>query len=142
MQAPVIGRLDYDTEGLLLFTNDGELANRLTHPINEIPKTYIAKIEGNIGDDALSKLRAGVTIDGVKTKKCTVKVVEATKEHSKVSVTITEGRNRQVRKMFENVGYEVTFLKRIKIGDLTLQGLDRGEVRSLSSQEVYYLKNL
>ena len=137
-----VGRLDYDTEGLLIFTNDGELANRLTHPINEIPKTYIARIEGNITDDALSKLRAGVTIDGVKTKKCTVKVVEENKESTKVSVTITEGRNRQVRKMFESVGYEVAFLKRTKIGDLTLHGLDRGEVRALSKEEVYYLKNL
>ena len=137
-----VGRLDYDTEGLLIFTNDGELANRLTHPINEVPKTYIAKIEGNITDDALSKLRAGVTIDGVKTKKCTVKVVEENKESTKVSVTITEGRNRQVRKMFESVGYEVAFLKRTKIGDLTLHGLDRGEVRALTKEEVYYLKNL
>ena len=137
-----IGRLDYDTEGLLLFTNDGDLANRLTHPINEVPKTYVAKIEGNISDDALSKLRAGVTVDGVKTKKCSVKVVEEAKGETKLAVTITEGRNRQVRKMFESVGYEMQFLKRTKIGDLTLKGLDRGQVRALSKEEIYYLKNL
>ena len=137
-----IGRLDYDTEGLLLFTNDGDLANRLTHPVHEIPKTYVAKIEGGITEDSLSKLRGGVYIDGVKTKKCNVKVVEETKEFTKISITITEGRNRQVRKMFESVGHEVVFLKRTKIGDLTLSGLDRGQVRALSSQEIYYLKNL
>ena len=137
-----VGRLDYDTEGLLIFTNDGELANRLMHPVHEIPKTYIAKIEGTVKEEALAKLRGGIAIDGVKTKKANVRVVEETKEFTKVSVTITEGRNRQVRKMFEAVGYEVVFLKRIKIGDLSLRGLDRGEVRSLSSQEVYYLKNL
>ena len=137
-----VGRLDYDTEGLLLFTNDGDLANRITHPTNEIPKTYIAKIEGKLSDDALSKLRGGVIIDGVKTKKCNVRVVEDTKEFTRVSVTITEGRNRQDRKMFEAVGYNVAFLKRIKIGDLTLQGLDRGSVRSLNQKEIFYLKNL
>ena len=137
-----VGRLDYDTEGLLLFTNDGDLANRLTHPANEIPKTYIAKIEGSIREDTLAKLRNGVIIDGVKTKKCNVRVVEEDKEFTKISVTITEGRNRQVRKMFEAVGHNVVFLKRIKIGDLSLRGLNRGEVRALSSQEVFYLKNL
>ncbi len=137
-----VGRLDYDTEGLLIFTNDGDLANRLTHPINEIPKTYIARVEAKVTDSMLEKLRNGVIIDGVKTKRANVKVVEATKEYTKVSITITEGRNRQVRKMFEQVGLEVVFLKRIKIGDLSIRGLNRGEVRPLTQQEVYYLKNL
>jgi len=137
-----IGRLDYDTEGLLLFTNDGELANRLTHPIHEIPKTYLAKIEGEISEDAVNTLRNGVFIDGVKTKKCNVRVVEESKSFTKLSITITEGRNRQVRKMFESVKKEVVFLKRIKIGDLTLRGLDRGAVRALTKEEIFYLKNL
>lgn len=137
-----VGRLDYDTEGLLIFTNDGDLANRLTHPINEIPKTYVAKVESKVTDSMLEKLRSGVIIDGVKTKRASVKVVETTKTHTKVSITITEGRNRQVRKMFEAVGLEVVFLKRIKIGDLSIRGLNRGEVRSLTAQEVFYLKNL
>lgn len=137
-----IGRLDYDTEGLLLLTNDGDLTLRLTHPRNEIPKTYLVKTEKPVSDEQLSKLRAGVYIDGVKTKKTTIRVIETNKEYSKLHVTITEGKNRQVRKMFETVGNFVDFLKRIKIGDLTLRGLNRGEVRKLTAEEINYLKNL
>lgn len=137
-----VGRLDYDSEGLLIFTNDGDFANRLTHPSNEIPKTYLVKIEGNIEENSLAKLRAGVVIDGVKTKKCTIKVVDEFKDFTKMHVTITEGRNREIRKMFETVGKEVVFLKRIKIGDLALHGLDRGECRKLTPEEIEYLKNV
>lgn len=137
-----VGRLDYDTEGLLIFTSDGDLANRLTHPRNEIPKTYLVRIVGNISENALAKLRSGVILDGVKTKRATVKVVNETQNFTKLHVTITEGKNRQVRRMFESVNLEVDFLKRIKIGDLTLRGLDRGEVRKLSKEEIYYLQNL
>ena len=137
-----VGRLDYDSEGLLILTNDGDLTFRLTHPRNEIPKTYLVKIEGEIGEEQLKHLRSGVVIDGVRTKKCNLKVVEQSKSETKLHITITEGKNRQVRKMFESVGKEVVFLKRIKIGDLTLSGLNRGEVRSLSLREIDYLKNL
>lgn len=137
-----IGRLDYDTEGLLLFTNDGDLANRLTQPVNEIPKTYVAKVNSAINEAMLERLRSGVIIDGVKTKRANVKIIEAAKNFTKVSITITEGRNRQVRKMFESIGLEVTFLKRVKIGELSVSGLNRGEVRSLTRQEIFYLKNL
>ncbi len=137
-----VGRLDYDTEGLLILTSDGELSNRLTHPRNEIPKTYLVRIEGKITESALAKLRAGVVLDGVKTKKANIKVVAETQNFTKLHVTITEGKNRQVRRMFESVNAEVNFLKRIKIGDLTLRGLDRGEVRKLTKEEIYYLQNL
>ena len=137
-----VGRLDYDTEGMLLLTNDGELAFRLTHPKNEIPKTYLVKVEGRVSEEVLAKLRQGVEIDGVKTQKANVKPVESDKNHTKLHVTITEGKNRQVRKMFEAVGKEVVFLKRIKIGDLTLRGMDRGACRKLSEEEVEYLRNL
>ncbi len=137
-----VGRLDYATEGLLLFTNDGDLAFRLTHPKNEIPKTYMAKIEGNLSDGDVDKLRSGVIIDGKKTNKCNVQITDADKDSTKVMLTITEGRNRQVRKMFEAIGKNVDFLKRIKIGNLTLRGLDRGACRSLTPQEVEYLKLL
>ncbi len=137
-----VGRLDYDTEGLLLLTNDGEMTFRLTHPKNEVPKTYLIRIEGEISDKALGVLRGGVVIDGVKTQKSNVHVVETTNDYTKLHVTITEGRNRQVRKMFEAVGKEVVFLKRIKIGDLTLRGLDRGKVRKLSNEEIHYLQNI
>ena len=137
-----VGRLDYDTEGLLIITNDGELAQRLTHPVNEVPKTYVAKIEGVLTENMLARLRGGVEVDGVRTKKSAVRVVDETKTETKVSVTITEGRNRQVRKMFEAVGKEVIFLKRVKIGDLALRGLNRGEYRPLTKEEIYYLKNV
>ncbi|MBP5193681.1 MAG: rRNA pseudouridine synthase [Clostridia bacterium] len=137
-----IGRLDYATEGLLLFTNDGDLAFRLTHPKNEIPKTYMAKIEGSITEAELDKLRFGVEIDGKMTARCKVSLTETGKEASKVVLTITEGRNRQVRKMFEAIGKNVILLKRTKIGDLTLHGLDRGQCRALTPKEVEYLKLL
>ncbi len=137
-----VGRLDYDTEGLLILTNDGDLTFRLTHPKNEVPKTYLVKTEKPITDEDLKKLRSGVVIDGVKTNKCNVRLIETTKSGSKIHITITEGKNRQVRKMIEAVNNSVDFLKRIKIGDLTLSGLNRGEVRSLRHDEIEYLKNL
>ena len=137
-----VGRLDYDTEGLLLFTDDGELTFRLTHPKNEIPKTYLVRVEGSIGEAQLNRLRSGVELDGRLTKRSKVKVVETDKEFTKLHVTITEGRNRQVRRMFEAVGKDVVFLKRIRIGELSLGSLDRGKVRSLTPEEVFYLKNL
>ena len=137
-----VGRLDYDSEGLLILTNDGELTLKLTHPRNEIPKTYLVKTEKPVSIEDLNKLRAGVYIDGVKTKKCNIHLIETKKDGSKLHITITEGRNRQVRKMFEAVNNNVDFLKRIRIGDLALTGLNRGEVRKLSEREVYYLINL
>lgn len=138
----LVGRLDYDSEGLLIMTNDGELTYRLTHPKNEIPKTYLVKLEGTITDEALNKVKNGVVIDGKRTGKCNVKVVEQTRDAVRLHITITEGRNRQVRKMFLAVGKEVKLLKRIKVGELTLRGLDRGEVRKLTAEEVEYLMNL
>ena len=137
-----VGRLDYDTEGLLLFTDDGDLAFRLTHPKNEIPKTYLVRIEGSIGEKELNRLRSGVELDGKLTGKSKVKVVETDKQFTKLHVTINEGRNRQVRRMFEAVGKQVDFLKRIRIGDLGLGSLERGKVRRLTDAEVFYLSNL
>ena len=137
-----VGRLDYDTEGLLILTNDGELTYKLTHPKNEVPKTYLVKTEKPVSDEDLQKLRSGVVVDGVKTKKCNVRLIETSKTGSKLHITITEGRNRQVRKMFEAVNNCVDFLKRIKIGELKLTGLDRGEVRQLTAREVDYLLTL
>ncbi len=137
-----VGRLDYDTEGLLILTNDGDLTFKLTHPKNEIPKTYSVKTEKPMMEQNLNSLRSGVYIDGVKTKKCSVKLVETTKSYTKFNITITEGKNRQIRKMVESVGNNVTFLKRIKIGELQLTGLDRGEIRKLSLSEIEYLKML
>lgn len=138
-----VGRLDYATEGLLILTNDGELAYRLTAPQSEIPKTYLVRIEGGILPQELNRLRAGVEIEkGVVTKKCRISVVETNKKYTELHVVLTEGKNREIRRMFEVIGKNIEFLKRIKIGELTLSGLDRGAIRKLSAEEVYYLKNL
>ena len=137
-----VGRLDYDSEGLLLFTNDGDLSNRLMHPSSEIPKTYMVKLEGTMTEKNIEKLKRGVVIDGVKTKKCNIKIIDETKTFTKFHVTVTEGRNREIRKMFLTVGKEVKFLKRIKIGDLGMGSLNRGDVRKLTKEEVDYLKNV
>ena len=137
-----VGRLDYATEGLLILTNDGDLAYRLTHPMTEVPKTYMARIEGTLTEKDLNPIRSGVELDGVLTKKCKAHIVETNKAYTKVHITITEGRNRQVRRMFEAIGRNVEFLKRISIGQLKLTGLDRGQIRPLSAEEIAYLKGI
>lgn len=137
-----VGRLDYDSEGLLILTTDGELAQHLTHPSNEVPKTYLVKIEGTITEAGLNPIRSGIDIGGYVTKKCKAHIVETNKEYTKIHVTITEGKNREIRKMFEAIGKNVTLLKRIKIGELTLRGLDRGSYRKLTQQEIAYLMML
>lgn len=138
-----VGRLDYDSEGLLIMTTDGELAQRLTRPEYEVPKTYLVKIEGTCTEAALNPIRSGVEIEGgYVTKKCKAHVVETNKAYTKIQVTLTEGKNREIRKMFAAIGKEVTLLKRIKIGDITLRGLDRGAYRKLSKQEIAYLEQL
>ena len=137
-----VGRLDYDTEGLLLLTNDGELVHSLTHPSHEVPKTYVVKVEGQVLEHKLAQLRKGVVIDGVKTAKSKVKLVEFKDNISRFEVTIHEGRNRQIRKMFEAVGHEVIFLKRVSVGNVRLGGLARGTYRYLNDDEIEYLKRL
>lgn len=137
-----VGRLDYDTEGLLILTNDGDLSNRLTHPRNEINKTYVCRISGMLKENERATLEKGVLIDGVKTAPAKVKIVEQDQHHTRCEVTIHEGRNHQVKKMFEAVGKEVEFLKRVAVGDLRLGGLKRGEYRFLNEIEIDYLKNM
>lgn len=136
-----IGRLDYNTEGLLLITNDGELSNKLTHPSNDIPKTYIARIEGSpIAENDLATLRKGIVLDGMKLHKSKIKLLEEKNNICRYEVTIYEGRNRQIHRMFEAIGKEVIFLKRVAIGDLRLGGLARGTHRYLKEAEIDYLK--
>ena len=137
-----VGRLDYETEGLLILTNDGDLAFRLTHPKTEIPKTYMARIEGTLTEKDLNPIRSGIELDGILTKKCKAHIVETNKAYTKVHITITEGRNRQVRRMFEAIGKNVEFLKRISLGQLKLTGLDRGQCRALREDEITYLKGM
>lgn len=139
-----VGRLDYDTTGLIILTNDGELANLLTHPNNDIEKVYVAKIKGFLSQNQIKELKNGVIIDNIKTKKAKVKVkhYDKKKNTSIVEITITEGRNHQVKKMFEKVGHEVLKLKREKIAFLTLEGLLSKEYRVLTPKEVKKLYNL
>ncbi|HCY49145.1 MAG TPA: pseudouridine synthase [Clostridiales bacterium] len=137
-----VGRLDYDTEGLLILTNDGELANRLTHPRNEVNKSYIARLSGQLTEAERRTVEKGVLIDGVKTAPAKVKILEKDEHHTRVEITIHEGRNHQVKRMFEAVGKEVEFLKRVSVGELRLGGLKRGTYRYLNAAEIDYLKNL
>lgn len=137
-----VGRLDYDSEGLLILTTDGELAQHLTHPSNEVPKTYLVKVEGRLTEADLNPIRSGIEIDGYVTKKCRAHIVETNKEYTKVELVLREGKNREIRKMFAAIGREVTLLKRTKVGELTLRGLDRGAFRKLTPAEVEYLKSI
>lgn len=137
-----VGRLDYDSEGLLIMTTDGELAQKLTHPSHEVPKTYLVKVEGALTEADLNPIRSGIEIDGYVTKKCRAHIVETNKSYTKVHITITEGKNHEVRKMFAAIGREVILLKRIKIGEITLRGLNRGAYRKLTPQEIDYLNSL
>ena len=133
-----VGRLDYDTSGILLMTNDGNLANKLTHPKYKFEKTYVAKVEGIPTNDQLEKLRHGVRIDKKVTAPAKTKIMSSDldKKTAIVEITIHEGRNHQVKKMFEKIGHPVTKLKREKYGFLTLDGLQSGEWRSLKPDEV------
>jgi 23S rRNA pseudouridine2605 synthase len=137
-----IGRLDYDTSGLLLLTNDGEFANLLMHPRNEIEKVYIAKIKGIPLKENLRKLETGIRLEDGKTAPAKVKMLSADKKKQTaiVEIIIHEGRNRQVRRMFEAIGHEVMKLKRERYGFLTLNGLKPGEARELSPHEVKQLR--
>lgn len=137
-----VGRLDYDTTGILLLTNDGTLANKLMHPKYEVEKTYVAKVEGIVKNDELKQLRLGVVIDGQKTKPAKSKLlnVDRAKKTSLVQLTIHEGRNHQVKNMFKAVGHPVTKLHRETYGPLNLYGLQPGEFRALKPEEVQLLK--
>ena len=137
-----IGRLDYDTEGLLLLTDDGELSNKITHPRNGIKRTYSVRVEGEPSDAELKKLRNGVTYNGVTYGAAIVEVVGKEKDGTKLSITVTEGKNHEIRNMIESLGRRVMFLKRVAIGDLRLGGLKRGEWRYLDDGEIDYLKRM
>lgn len=128
-----IGRLDMYTEGLLLLTNDGDFANRLMHPKNKIKKTYIVKVKGNVTEDKIQKLRNGIDIGGYITKKAEVTEF---KDGSLFQIVISEGKNRQVRKMCESVGLQVINLKRVKIGNLELGNLPVGKYRFLNDKNI------
>ncbi len=137
-----VGRLDYHTEGLILLVNDGDVAYHLTHPKFEIEKEYLVTIQGEISREEVLKLQSGVIIDGQKTAPSKVRVTEITDHTTSLSVIIHEGRNRQVRKMFEAVNKKVIHLTRFRHGELVLTGLKPGEWRYLTKEEIAYLENI
>lgn len=137
-----VGRLDYDTEGLLILTNDGDITNILTKPNSEVKKTYVVHIESGITKDEIKKLTSGVDIGGYKTKPCSIEEMEIGEKLSKLKITITEGKNRQIRKMFESMDKNVIFLRRVQIGEIRLGGLSRGEYAPLNPKEIRYLNSL
>jgi len=137
-----VGRLDYNTSGLLILTNDGELTYELTHPKHHVNKCYEVKVKGPLSESAQKALRSGVIIEGRKTYPAEVRILRKGQKTTLFHLTIHEGRNRQVRKMCEAVGYPVLSLQRVAIGKLKLGELKLGEYRELTKEEVGYLKNV
>jgi len=144
VQLKPVGRLDMDTEGLLIVTNDGELAHRLMHPRYGVEKEYIAVVKGEPGEKALQKLRNGVFIEGGKTAPAQVSLLPTQRsgKSSTLKITVHEGRKRQVRQMCEVVGHPVLSLKRVRIGKLLLRGMRGGECRLLGKSEVDDLRRM
>jgi 23S rRNA pseudouridine2605 synthase len=137
-----VGRLDTDTEGLILLTNDGDFAHRLAHPSYEVPKTYLAEVAGVVGRDVVAKLRAGVTLEDGPVRPVAVKLVSTSAERSLVKITLHEGRNHLVRRTMEAVGHPVRRLSRTGIGPVRLGTLRTGEIRELTRDELGGLLDL
>lgn len=135
-----VGRLDFDTEGLLLLTNDGALTNALTHPRHEVRKTYRARVRGRIRRDALKQLERGIMLEDGPTAPARVKMIAQNDRVSVIEIEIHEGRKRQVRRMCAFVGHPVLALQRVRIGDLTLGKLQPGEYRRLTEEEIERLR--
>jgi 23S rRNA pseudouridine2605 synthase len=135
-----VGRLDRNTTGVLLLTNDGELANRLMHPRYEVKKGYVAEVDESLTDEAAEKLRTGMIIEGGRTAPAEVHILPHSKRR-RVGVIIHEGKNKQVRKMLEGLGYKVLKLHRVSDGPITVEGLARGEWRYLTKREIASLKH-
>ena len=137
-----VGRLDYDSEGLLLLTNDGDLTERMLHPSQEVDKTYLARVSNELTPAEARRLENGVMVDGRRTARAKVKILGFKGLYTDILVTIHEGRNRQVRKMVEQVGHQVVMLRRIRFGPLKLDDLPRGMWRELTAEELRELNRL
>jgi len=137
-----IGRLDYDTSGMLLLTNDGSLADKLMHPAHKVAKTYRARVFGIVSKDRLARLRGGVDIGSLVTQPAEVEVIKQSDRYAIVEIKIREGKNRQIRKMFAAVGNKVLELERTAIGELYMGRLLEGHYRKLNKAELEYLKEL
>ena len=136
-----VGRLDYNTSGALIMTNDGDMAYRLTHPKHEVYKTYRARVAGVLSNEKAAKLRKGVDIGGFVTSRAKVNIIKGNQHSTIVEISIREGKNRQVRKMFAAVGNPVQELERIAIGEIRLGHLRPGHYRKLTREEIEYLRN-
>jgi len=137
-----VGRLDAETTGAIILTNDSELANRLTHPKYEVAKTYEVRVKGRVDGAAMEKLKRGVWLSEGKTGRAAVKVLRRSSTESTLQVTISQGLNRQVRRMMARVGYKVKSLKRTAIGNIGIKGMARGRYKRLGKGQVAYLKRL
>lgn len=137
-----IGRLDYNSEGLLLFTDDGDLANKLTHPRHEIPKYYHVRVKGEVSKKKLNELAEVREIDGYKIKPVKCALVSSNESSSVIEMELFEGRNRQIRKMCEAAGLTVTRLRRVKIGPISVNGIAPGTWRKLRDDEVAWLRRM
>lgn len=137
-----VGRLDYDSEGLLLLTNDGDLTERMLHPSREVDKTYLARVSNQVTQEEARRLETGVWVDGRKTSRAKVKILSVQNLFTDMLITIHEGRNRQVRKMVEQIGHQVVMLRRIRFGPLKLGELPRGMWRPLDEKELEALRRL
>lgn len=137
-----VGRLDLNSEGLVILTNDGEVANRLMHPKGNVEKVYICKVRGEVSDEQLAKLRSALVIDDYKIMPVDVRVENVVENGTVLKFILKEGRNRQIRKMCEQCSLEVMRLKRISIGKIALGGLHTGSILELSKQQIDYLKSI
>ena len=137
-----VGRLDYGSEGLLLMTNDGDLAHKLTHPKFHVPKTYMVKVAGVFDERKAGRLRKGLTLDDGRTAPAVIRITESRQRNTWIQMTIREGRNRIVRRMMEAVGHRVLRLKRTSYGDVTLGAMERGQYRTLTAEEVKLLREM
>lgn len=137
-----VGRLDKDSCGLLLLTNDGDLTYKLTHPKHHLSKTYRVGVKGHPSDSQIKTLEQGIIMDGYKTKKCTIKKIKNENTSTFYEVVLWEGRNRQIRKMFDSIDHPVVFLQRIKIGKVLLGDLSEGRYKKLTAEELKFLRGI
>lgn len=137
-----VGRLDSDTSGLLIYTNDGDFANIMTHPSYNIKKRYEVSLNGYLKDDTKDSIEQGVLLDDGKTKKCKIEIKKRTSNSTRLHIIISEGKNRQIRRMFEKFGFAVTELKRLTHGRISLDGVREGQYRVFTKDEILYVNEL
>ncbi|MDF2532453.1 MAG: pseudouridine synthase family protein, partial [Clostridia bacterium] len=137
-----VGRLDYDTEGLLILTNDGDLTYKITHPRHHVTKTYTARVSGHVSKDAIEIFKKGIFIEDYRTAPAKLEIIKYIDNGTIVNITIHEGKNRQVRKMCDAIGHKVVALKRMSIGSLMLNDLKTGQWRYLNNDEIEYLYSI